>query len=172
MAMGLIFIFFWQKSSVELIMIGSWPVARASAPAPRVFTLKDALKFISMADLGLPLTKVIRSTVLQSCARGGRRRVEDMCYERRRAEACVDESAHHALVNAGGNLSGSRGTQGLQCVRRRVCTAKWWLRPTCWASTTSRTPEGPSMCTSGLVCFRSAFVCRTCMQFAKPLYDR
>ena len=25
---------------------------------------------------------------------GGRRRVEDMCYERRRAEACVDESAH------------------------------------------------------------------------------
>ena len=27
---------------------------------------------------------------------GGRRRVEDMCYERRRAEACVDESAHHA----------------------------------------------------------------------------
>ena len=33
---------------------------------------------------------------------GGRRRVEDMCYERRRAEACVDESAYHALVNAGG----------------------------------------------------------------------
>ena len=27
---------------------------------------------------------------------GGRRRVEDMCYERRQAEACVDESAHHA----------------------------------------------------------------------------
>ena len=40
--------------------------------------------------------------LLQSCARGGRRRVEDMCYERRRAEACVDVSAHHALVNAGG----------------------------------------------------------------------
>ena len=38
--------------------------------------------------------------LLQSCARGGRRRVEDMCYERRRAEACVDESAHHALVNS------------------------------------------------------------------------
>jgi hypothetical protein len=34
--------------------------------------------------------------------RVGGRRVEDMCYERRRAEACVDESAHHALVNAGG----------------------------------------------------------------------
>ncbi len=28
---------------------------------------------------------------------GGGRRVEDMCYERRRAKACVDESAHHAL---------------------------------------------------------------------------
>ncbi len=33
---------------------------------------------------------------------GGRRRVEDMCYDIRRAEACVDESAHHALANAGG----------------------------------------------------------------------
>ncbi len=40
--------------------------------------------------------------LLQSYARGGRRRVEDMCSERRRAEASVDESAHHALVNAGG----------------------------------------------------------------------
>jgi hypothetical protein len=28
---------------------------------------------------------------------GGRRRVDDMCYDRRRAEACVDESARHAL---------------------------------------------------------------------------
>ena len=27
--------------------------------------------------------------------------VEDMFYERRRAEACVDWSAHHALMNAG-----------------------------------------------------------------------
>ena len=25
--------------------------------------------------------------------------VEDVCYERRRAEACVGQSAHHALVN-------------------------------------------------------------------------
>ena len=41
-----------------------------------------------------PITKLF--------ARGGRRRVEDMCYDRRRAEACVDESAHHALANAGG----------------------------------------------------------------------
>jgi len=35
-----------------------------------------------------PITKLL--------AWGGRR-VEDMCYETRRAEACVDESAHHAL---------------------------------------------------------------------------
>jgi hypothetical protein len=28
--------------------------------------------------------------LIQSCARGGRRIVEDMCYEIRRAEACVD----------------------------------------------------------------------------------
>jgi len=41
-------------------------------------------------------------TYYKACLRGGRRRVEDMCYERRRAEACVDESAHHALVNVGG----------------------------------------------------------------------
>jgi hypothetical protein len=28
--------------------------------------------------------------------------VEGMCYQRRRAEACLDKSAHHALlVNAG-----------------------------------------------------------------------
>jgi hypothetical protein len=45
---------------------------------------------------------LLMQDLLQSCSRGGRRRVEDMCYERRRAEACVDESAHHALVNAGG----------------------------------------------------------------------
>jgi hypothetical protein len=28
--------------------------------------------------------------LVQSCARGGRRIVEDMCYEIRRAQACVD----------------------------------------------------------------------------------
>ena len=28
--------------------------------------------------------------LIPSCARGGRRIVEDMCYEIRRAEACVD----------------------------------------------------------------------------------
>jgi hypothetical protein len=39
--------------------------------------------------------------LIQSCSRGERGIVEDMCYERRQAKACVDESAHHALVNAG-----------------------------------------------------------------------
>ena len=29
--------------------------------------------------------------LLQSCARGGRRRVEDMCYERRRADGTREE---------------------------------------------------------------------------------
>jgi len=33
---------------------------------------------------------------------GGRGTVKDMCYEVRRAEACVDQCAHHALVNARG----------------------------------------------------------------------
>ena len=32
----------------------------------------------------------------------GRRTVEDMCYDIRRTEACVDKSDHHALVNAWG----------------------------------------------------------------------
>jgi hypothetical protein len=39
------------------------------------------------------------STKLFACVGGGK--VEGMCYERRRAEACVDWSAHHALVTAG-----------------------------------------------------------------------
>jgi hypothetical protein len=34
--------------------------------------------------------------------------VEDMGYERRRAEALVDFSAHHALVNAGERDIGAR----------------------------------------------------------------
>jgi hypothetical protein len=54
--------FFWQKRSVELIMIGSYPIARASAPAPRVFTLKDALKFISVAELGLGINSKWQSS--------------------------------------------------------------------------------------------------------------
>jgi hypothetical protein len=48
-------------------------------------------------DWGTCACVLLLQDLLQSCVRGGRRRVEDMCYERRRAEACVDESAHHAL---------------------------------------------------------------------------
>jgi len=33
---------------------------------------------------------LLLQNLLQSCSRGGQRIVEDMCYERRRAEACVD----------------------------------------------------------------------------------
>ena len=40
--------------------------------------------------------------------------MEDMYFERRRAEACVDESAHHALVNAG-----EREIVLILCERRR-----------------------------------------------------
>ena len=52
-----------------------------------------------MATLQLPIFNFIRSAVceclllqylLQCCSRGGRGIVEDMCYERRRAEALVD----------------------------------------------------------------------------------
>ncbi len=41
-----------------------------------------------------PITKLF--------AGGGGGEWDDMCYDRRRAEACVDESARHALANAGG----------------------------------------------------------------------
>ena len=58
--------------------------------------------------------------LLQSCSRGGRRRVEDMCYERRRAEAWVDESAHHELVNAGGRKFG--GTRPWCVAHRSSCS--------------------------------------------------
>jgi hypothetical protein len=38
--------------------------------------------------------------IIKLCAGGGRGTVKDMCYEVRGAEACVDQFAHHALVNA------------------------------------------------------------------------
>ena len=52
------------------------------------FQHRDWVCFITVG----PITKLF--------AWGGRI-VEDMCYEIRRAEACVDESADHTLVNAG-----------------------------------------------------------------------
>ena len=39
---------------------------------------------------GLGVVCLLLKDLLQSCARGGRRIVEDMCCEIRRAEACVD----------------------------------------------------------------------------------
>jgi hypothetical protein len=46
-----------------------------------------------------------------------------MCYERRRSEACVDESAHYALVNAGGReIVGKK--EGEQKGRPKWCTAE------------------------------------------------
>ena len=61
------------------------------------YTVKDEqLACIFSADVCVYYCRTYYKAV-----RGGeRRRVEDMCYERRRAEACVDESAHHALANA------------------------------------------------------------------------
>jgi hypothetical protein len=38
--------------------------------------------------------------IIKLCAGGGEGTVEDMCYEVRRAEACEDWFAHHALVNS------------------------------------------------------------------------
>jgi len=49
-----------------------------------------------------PCVYLLLQYLLESCSRGGREIVEDMCcFERRRAGACVVESAHQALVNAG-----------------------------------------------------------------------
>ena len=59
--------------------------------------------------------------LLQSCSRGGGRRVDDMCYDRRRAEACVDESARHA--RSYGTVS-SIGLLGQNCKPYMVL---WYL---------------------------------------------
>ena len=60
-----------------------------SAALARGWTTQSVCVFITAG----PITKLFA---------GGRRRVDDMCYDRRRAKACVDESARHALANAGG----------------------------------------------------------------------
>jgi len=84
---------------------------------------------IGMPNFGKPKLCVclLLQDLLQSCARWGRRIVEDMCYEIRRAEACVDKADHHTLVNAG-------ETRFSQLLYSKVngCTARggWqhWLR--------------------------------------------
>ena len=55
-----------------------------------------------------PITKVFE---------WGGRRVEDMCYERRRAEACVDESAHHVVFSPY-MFSGPLGVRKVPIYRR------------------------------------------------------
>jgi hypothetical protein len=43
-----------------------------------------------MFELGIKSCCLLLQYLIQSCARGGKRIVEDMCYEIRRASACVD----------------------------------------------------------------------------------
>ena len=61
-----------------------------------VLILHDSLRkilpdLVILIDIeGVQCACLILQDLLQSCLRGGRGIVEDMCYERRRAEACVD----------------------------------------------------------------------------------
>ena len=45
---------------------------------------------VALQDLVQMCVCLLLQYLIQSCARGGRRIVEDMCYEIRRAEACVE----------------------------------------------------------------------------------
>ena len=84
------------------------------------------------------LLQIINETfsLLQSCSRGGGR-VEYICYERRRAEACVDESAHHAqdlgsrllqrLYKTEKSRNPRLGKQGWAC-RRVAGEAQLWCK--------------------------------------------
>jgi hypothetical protein len=48
-------------------------------------------QFTSAAAIVIPACVcLLLQYLLQSCSRGGREIVEDICFERRRAEACVD----------------------------------------------------------------------------------
>ncbi len=62
----------------------------------------NSLRGLWTLDFGEGVCVYYYRTYYKAVRGGGRRRVDDMCYDRRRAEACVDESAHHALANAGG----------------------------------------------------------------------
>jgi hypothetical protein len=58
--------------------------------------------------------------LVQSCARGRRRTVEDMCYEVGQTEGCVDLSDHHTLVNTGG-ISCERRVERRRGAREGAC---------------------------------------------------
>ncbi len=62
------------------------------------FAVRDGKIGSPVRDLSGPVCVcfITAGPITKLFAWGGRR-VEDMCYERRRAEACVDESAHHSL---------------------------------------------------------------------------
>ena len=52
-----------------------------------------------------------------------------MCYDRRRAEACVDESAHHALANAGGReIVGKKEGEQKGSARGSIIRSRSFLR--------------------------------------------
>ncbi len=74
-------------------MIGTAAINTHIPPARAALLPRHALTY----RVTQTVCVLLLQDLLQSCSRGGRRRVDDMCYERRRAEACVDESAHHAL---------------------------------------------------------------------------
>jgi hypothetical protein len=62
------------------------------------FALVRMLRIFGKPRMCVFITTVL-ITKLFAC--GGGETMEDMCYKRVRAEACADQSAHHALVNAG-----------------------------------------------------------------------
>jgi hypothetical protein len=67
----------------EIIRLGCWTCRRLVCRNVVVCV------FITVVPNTMLLCLLLQY-LIQSCARGGRRIVEDMCYEIRRAEACVD----------------------------------------------------------------------------------
>ena len=77
-----------DTSQRHLQVATSWPV-----PAPRSCALLPVSLCLPprhFASLFKLCVCLLLQYLLKSCSRGGRVIVEDMCYERRRAEACVD----------------------------------------------------------------------------------
>ncbi len=75
------------------------PARSRAYPAAELFRV---ISFYTFIHFNVYVCVYYCRTYYKAVRGGGRRRVEDMCYDIRRAEACVDESAHHALANAGG----------------------------------------------------------------------
>jgi len=81
------------RTSIQCSVTPFWrtlersPVTQPRIPASTARTDACTGLYMHMPVLCVCL---LLQELLQSCARGGRRIVEDMCYEIRRAEACVD----------------------------------------------------------------------------------